>query len=46
MHFSRDTESDRMVTHHSLDPSVELKLNLIFPEDDSGELEFEFEYDE
>lgn|GEM_PF-4013694 len=46
MHGSRDTESDRMITHHDVDPCVELKLNLIFPEDEEGELEVEFEYDE
>jgi hypothetical protein len=46
MHGSRDIESNRMITHHNVDPCVELKLNLIFPEDDEGDLQVEFEHNE
>lgn len=43
---SRDMDSDRIVTHHDMNPGVSLKLNLIFPEDSDGNLEVEFESEE
>lgn len=43
---SHDPDSDRMITHHDINPTIELKLNLIFPEDDEGDLEVEFESDD